>query len=169
MNRKAVLLAAVLLANAPDLDYIPGLLAGDAHAFHHAYTHTLGWVLIVTGAGWLMLYRRVPGWRVVLVIPLALLSHLAADLVTADGSAPFGIMALWPITGDFFISPVSFYHRLAKSTLSEVFQWYNVSVVLTELVRTAPIVALVVLFKGSGPHPPPDLTCPTPAQNSSGS
>lgn len=47
------LLAAALLANLPDIDYVPGILAGEFNLYHHGVTHTLGWIALVSLLIWI--------------------------------------------------------------------------------------------------------------------
>ena len=42
-----VVLLFVLFANAPDLDFVPGILLGDPGAYHHGISHSLGFALMV--------------------------------------------------------------------------------------------------------------------------
>ena len=49
-HRPALLLAAVALANGPDLDFLPGLVMGHAGAYHRGVTHTLAAVGAVGAA-----------------------------------------------------------------------------------------------------------------------
>src|SRR2546425_12502035 len=46
-HRPVLLLAAVGLANGPDLDFFPGLVIGHAGAYHRGVTHTLAAVVVV--------------------------------------------------------------------------------------------------------------------------
>lgn len=36
----------VFAANAPDLDFIPGIFTGHANRFHHGISHTLGFSVL---------------------------------------------------------------------------------------------------------------------------
>src|SRR2546426_6090264 len=49
-HRPALLLAALALANGPDLDFLPGLVMGHAGAYHRGMTHTLAAVLAMGAA-----------------------------------------------------------------------------------------------------------------------
>src|SRR2546422_11096315 len=49
-HRPVLLLAALALANGPDLDFLPGLVMGHAGAYHRGMTHTLAAVLAVGAA-----------------------------------------------------------------------------------------------------------------------
>src|SRR4029450_4324861 len=53
-HRPWLLAGAVLFANAPDLDFLPGLAVGDPDAFHRGVTHTLGAAVVGAAAVWLL-------------------------------------------------------------------------------------------------------------------
>jgi inner membrane protein len=110
-HRLGCLAVAVGMANAPDLDFVPGLLIGHPDAFHRGFTHTLGAVLVAAAvaAGLLRLLGR-PGRQVrsaALLVAVAWASHLAVDFVTADVVAPHGARFLWPLSGAYYIAPVT--------------------------------------------------------------
>ncbi len=138
--------AGILLANLPDIDYLPGLLTGDFNAFHHVYTHSLGWILL-TSAGLAALafglgHSRPGRW---FVFPFVLqLSHLVMDMLTDDGRPPFGILFLWPFRSDHWISPQPLFMRIHKADLSELFQWANAAAVGVEILWCLPFAVLAV-------------------------
>jgi len=110
-HQPRLLAAAVLLANAPDLDFVPGLLIGAPAAFHRGVTHTLFAVVVV---GCLVgLARRMVGgahaaaWRTALWASAVYASHIAVDLLTIDAAAPWGFRAFWPLSNAFVIAPVT--------------------------------------------------------------
>ncbi len=148
-KKAAILFAGVLLANLPDVDYIPGICCGEINAFHHYYTHSIGWVLTVTLACWLgwKFMRPAIGVREIIFVFAALVSHLAADAVTADGHPPYGFMAFWPWSDRFVISPVTIFWRLHKHDWSEVLQWHNVWAVVVEVAICLPFLVLAVVLK----------------------
>ena len=47
-----------LIANAPDLDFLPGLLVGDLSRFHHGPSHSIGFAVLVGVVGCLFISRR---------------------------------------------------------------------------------------------------------------
>jgi membrane-bound metal-dependent hydrolase YbcI (DUF457 family) len=113
------LLAAVVLANAPDFDYLPGVLLGDPHRFHRMAVHSLGWALLVgaLAALWVKFGRRDPWpvhsrWRsgaatTGIVVAALWASHIALDSLNADFSEPVGQMIFWPLsTGWYSAVPV---------------------------------------------------------------
>lgn len=144
-KKRLPLSGCVLLANVPDIDYLPGILAGDFNRFHHYFTHTPGWCLLVAAGVWCGL-RALRGERLLtLVWLLALLfSHLAADYVTEDRRAPFGIMALWPVSDSFHLSPVQVFLHLKKDRYADFLQWHNVRAGLLEVAWCLPLLVLAV-------------------------
>ena len=148
-QQKGLMLLLLLLANAPDVDYVPGVIIGQINAYHHYYTHTLGWITLVALGAWLGLriFRPTAGWRSFVLIFLTLASHLFADWITDDGRAPYGIMALWPFTDRFYISPVNIFWQLEKAEWRDVFQWHNLLAVGVEVAWCLPLVGVVLLGK----------------------
>jgi inner membrane protein len=142
-------LAGVLFANLPDVDYVPGLFTGDFNAFHHYYTHSLGWALMVACGGWMVWKLLDPraGWRVFAFLFAALASHLPADWLTADARPPIGIMALWPLSDEFTLAPATIFPRLSKRDWAEVFQWRNVEAVFVEVAICLPLALGVAAWK----------------------
>jgi inner membrane protein len=147
--RRWPLLGAMAVANAPDLDYVPGLVTGDLNAYHHAYTHTIAWTALVTAALWLAWRStgRRAGWSLFILLFALGCSHLAADWMTDDGRAPYGIMAWWPISDERMISPSPVFMRLHKRAWSEFLQWHNVEAVAVEIAICLPLVALALACK----------------------
>jgi membrane-bound metal-dependent hydrolase YbcI (DUF457 family) len=140
----------MVLANCCDLDYVPGILSGDLNAYHHFYSHTPGWCLLVAAGVWCLLrfFRDANGRDFAWIFAL-LASHLAADLVTEDFRPPIGIMALWPFVSGFYISPVTVFLHLKKNTFGDFAQWHNVKAVLVEASWALPAWAGVVLMKSN--------------------
>ncbi len=134
----------LVAANLPDVDYVPGLLAGELNKYHHLHTHTLGWVVATSLVLWWVWKRIRPeaDVKILLLLFAAGSSHLVADLLTADTRAPYGIMALWPFSSTYFISPATLFLAPRKATVSEMFQLYNVRVMLVEAAWCLPLVLL---------------------------
>lgn len=139
--------AALVLANLPDIDYIPGLFYGDWNLFHHDYTHTAGWCLLVSAGGSLLLHAFRPGtpfsWHLLLWV--APLSHILLDVCSEDHSTPRGVMLLWPMTEARFILPHPLFLNLEKNSIGEIFQWHNVKALLLEMMWLGP-PAMLSLF-----------------------
>lgn len=104
-HRGGWLVAAMLLANAPDVDFLPGLVVGEPDAFHRGITHTLAAALMATVAA--ALWARCAGGavgRTALLAAVAWGSHLVVDFVSADVVAPHGGPFLWPLSDGYWIA-----------------------------------------------------------------
>lgn len=151
---------AVLLANAPDLDLVPGLLIGDPNRFHHGWTHSLLTALAAGAVVWLIGRWR-GGTLLGLSPPMAALSvagllgsHVLLDLLTTDTRAPLGLPALWPLSdrhfyiGGLFLraerlagpgSPVEFFASLWSA--------HTARALVLEALLVGPWLALVWLWR----------------------
>jgi len=159
---------AVAAANGPDVDYLPGLFMGALNAVHRWYTHTLGWSLLAALALWLIGRQAPaggpdrpasgkPGLPALAALTLIALSHLAADWVTEDLRPPYGLMALWPINDQFYISPHVLFLHLQKADFGQFFCWHNVWTLIVECAWCLPPLLAVLFYKQARirhAHPP---------------
>ncbi len=108
-HRPGLLVAAVVLANAPDLDFIPGFLAGHPAAYHRGVTHTVVAVVAVGLAAALVARILRPGTavRTGAWVTAVYASHLLVDYFTADVRPPSGARFLWPFSDGYYIAPVT--------------------------------------------------------------
>jgi inner membrane protein len=138
----------------PDLDFIPGFLMGEPNRFHHGISHSLGFAL---GFGLLMscILFFMKDQRVLrnFVIFFTLyFSHVLLDSLCEDSSPPYGVPALWPITGHYYISPISVFLDIQRDQVSgtfirSLFSFHNFLAILIEIVIFLPLVVIVSLFK----------------------
>jgi inner membrane protein len=148
-NRRFLFLAILFLANLPDLDYLPGILVGDLHAYHHQFTHSLVFAVTLSAFTLVAWQRcRPPVTRTLTTLVYALLvSHLLADWMCQDGSEPYGIMWFWPFSERYTLAPWTPFLAPRKSTYQEMLQWYNVKVILVEAAWTLPLFVAVCWAK----------------------
>ncbi len=104
-HRLELLASAIVLANAPDFDFVPGLIVGRPGAFHRGLTHTLAAVLAVAAMGavvgwWRRPMARGPAWWASFA-GAAYGAHLLVDFLTIDAVAPYGARFLWPLSDGF--------------------------------------------------------------------
>ena len=113
-HRPALLAGAVLMANAPDLDFLPGILIGAPAAYHRGVTHTMGALLVVSVAAWAVarILRSRAAWWWGLTAAAAYGSHLLVDWMTVDAVPPAGIRMLWPLTGAWLHAPFSLFGEI---------------------------------------------------------
>ncbi|NUO80896.1 metal-dependent hydrolase [candidate division KSB1 bacterium] len=140
-----------LLANLPDIDYLPGYLKGLPNRYHHHEIHSLGFAALMGLVGGLV-YLRMAGkfWACFLPIFFAVSSHLLLDLVTEDFSEPHGMMLLWPLNSEFYDVSWKIFKSVNKSNhsadfFSSLFTLHNLRVVLIELMIMLPL-ALAATF-----------------------
>lgn len=118
---------AVMAGMSPDLD----LLAGR----HSAETHSIGAALIAGLAGWAVFrWRRqalAAEWGA--LIAFAVLSHALLDWLGTDTSAPIGIMALWPLSREYFEADAHVFMAVSRRYWLPEFWTYNLTVLAREL------------------------------------
>ncbi|MEW6363360.1 MAG: metal-dependent hydrolase [Acidobacteriota bacterium] len=103
------LAVAIVAANLPDFDFLPGMLVGMPSKYHHGVTHSLGASLIaaaVLATAWWLARRNISVIRYALFFGLCVFSHVFLDYFTLDYGADAGIPVLWPFDNAHYISPV---------------------------------------------------------------
>lgn len=146
-RERGALFGAVVLANLPDVDYLPGIALGEINRFHHTVTHSLLFVAVAAVAAVALgrgVERSLRAWGWCFALGL---SHLLADLVSADTSEPHGIMPWWPFSSTYMISPVSLFWHLRKREWADFLQWHNVQAVAVEVAWCLPLLVLVLAWK----------------------
>ena len=128
----------VFCATAPDLDLVLRFVDGVSH--HRGASHSLGAVVLVAVVGFVV--RRLGGnLPTVLAMSAAWASHVVLDFLGLDTAPPFGEMALWPVSTDFYVSPIAVFYDVRRS-----FSWsalrHNAVAVAIELVVLVPIALL---------------------------
>jgi len=137
---------------APDLDLIPGLLAGQPALYHGGISHSLGFALLIslTVAGICKMRGKV--FLPVFILGfLAYSSHLLLDWLGPDGRPLFGIPVFWPISNETFLSPVTALPGVshARATddsiaewIQEILSWHNLGAVALEAALITPFIIL---------------------------
>lgn len=108
-HRPWLAVAAVVLANAPDADFLPGIVLGEPGEFHRGITHTVGGVGLVA----LLVWWAVGWWgaggaervKVAGFAAAAWMSHLVVDYFAADKVPPHGAQFLWPFSDQYYLAP----------------------------------------------------------------
>ena len=97
-NLKTLMLF-ILIANLPDIDFVPYLLLGQkALNFHQYFTHNIFFVVLTAMAAWLFFKTKKERAALLLVA----LSHLLLDFLTIDGSTPIGFRLFYPFSQQLF-------------------------------------------------------------------
>lgn len=149
-----LLVVLILSANLPDVDFIFGYVVGNPNLYHHTWTHSLTFCLMVGALTVIVtwpLVGRNSLW-IGFLISGAVLSHLIMDFFTVDRNPPLGIKLFWPVTEKYYISSVSIFQDVYKASSSNgfirsLFCWHNLITVLIETVIVGPLFIVVYLFK----------------------
>ena len=140
------------LANLPDADFFFGVMMGNPNKYHHLWTHSIGFVLLV-GLTALIIARAMghpAAWKTGLLAGGLVLTHLVTDLFTVDWSEPTGMQALWPLSRRFFIAPIRIFPDVVKASSTQAFLgslvcWHNARTLAIELGIFGPPVLWIWL------------------------
>jgi inner membrane protein len=140
----------VFAANAPDLDFLPGLLVGDLGRYHHGPSHSIVFAVffgILAGA---LFSRRIYAFGMGFSLYL---SHVLLDYLVRDPSPPLGVPLFWPFNHEYYIASFAFYPpinypaSLGESIVPVVFTFHNLLTLLSEVLFLLPILILVSWYK----------------------
>ena len=165
------LLIAVGLANAADLDLLPGMLIGDPNRFHRGASHSLITAvavgLLVAAIAWRMRrwewklrgdLLRGP-YQTAWMVALMLGSHVLLDAFTADPSAPVGQQILWPVSmawmqiyplferADKIVGPAT-----AGEFLRSLISMHNLRAMALEVVFVGPLLLWARWWRHQADH-----------------
>jgi membrane-bound metal-dependent hydrolase YbcI (DUF457 family) len=139
MAPSAVLLCAVA-GVAPDLDFLWGR--------HNQETHSLG-AAVIAGLAVLAWKRNV---RLAGAVMLAWTSHVLFDWLGSDTTPPLGVMALWPLSFDYYFSNAFFFEAISRRYWLDNFITHNVWAVIKEILILGPPLALVTAIRWRAPR-----------------
>ena len=144
--------ACALLAVAPDLDFLPGWIAGTPALYHQGPSHSIAATLLAAAACAPLLARersdrlRCFGW-----LFAAYASHLLIDWLGRDARVPLGIPLLWPFSAQHFLSPLPLLPGISHSPTGHegraawvvsLLGWQNAVALLVEVALAAPLIAV---------------------------
>jgi inner membrane protein len=152
-SRRTILFwLCLLMAIAPDFDFIPGILQGQPNLYHQGLSHSLGAGLLVSVAAALIISKGAM-WKNWSLLFVAYASHLALDFFAPDGRPPYGQPLFWPISNEYYFAPTSLqllwgvHHAKATSAattewLSGILQLRNLRAISIEVLVTLPVILL---------------------------
>lgn len=148
------LILFILVANLPDIDFLPGFLVGYPNKYHHQFTHSLSFAVIIGVVAYTFL--RINGnkhyWQNFLIFSGLILSHVILDFFTLDTSAPYGEQLLWPFTGKYYLAPASVFRNIQRAFssdlfISSLFNIHNLWTVAFECVVLFPAITIIHALK----------------------
>jgi membrane-bound metal-dependent hydrolase YbcI (DUF457 family) len=128
-------MAAAIL---PDADFLWGR--------HSMETHSLG-AAVLAGLA-VLAWTRGRGARVALLVAVAWGSHVLFDWLGSDDTPPLGVMALWPLTSDFYFAHAYVFEAISRRTWLPNFWTHNLRAVAQEIVILGPLAALAWWRRG---------------------
>jgi inner membrane protein len=135
----------LILANAPDVDFIIGyLMFGDAGAIHSGFTHTLLFALTLAGIAALA-HRRFPVWPPFWMSLALVGSHLVLDAASGKTflGPGYGVMLFYPLSMERIRTPIALLWGPKHHTLAEVFGMENALGMLWDAAVFLPPVLLL--------------------------
>ena len=147
-NRWLAIVVVALLANLPDLDFLPGYLLGEPTMYHRSLSHTLVAALaagVLTALVYRALGREILPYLTVGAVLFA--SHLLLDVTTEPGIPMF-----WPLIDARVQTSWSVFMELDKVSSSDGFfrsllSGHNARVALWETVLVLPVLLLAELVR----------------------
>lgn len=163
------LLLAIFLANAADLDMIPGIIVGLPDLYHHiGFSHSalfsiaaallVGITAAAAGRRWPTVDNRLSAAAgTALMVALLMLSHVLLDTMNRDFRPPGGVPVFWPVS-DNHVQTYPWFVDVAKlrghgSPLDFVLSLltvHNLYAISWEILTVAPVIALVAWWRARG-------------------
>ena len=128
-----------LLGVLPDADFLFGV--------HSMYTHSIGAIVVVALCGALLGPQK--RTQVSMAVAAAYGSHVLLDWLGSDAVGPIGIMALWPLTTEFFLSERYWFMSVCREYWLVECWWHNVFGLIRELLILGPVALGAVLLANS--------------------
>jgi inner membrane protein len=141
-----------LIACAPDLDVLPGLLVGNLSRYHHGASHSLAAAGLVAMAAAAVVgrRRRQPALRMAAVVFVLYASHAVLDGFTLDTGPPVGVPFLWPWSHETFQAPWPLLPDV-QHTGKPLVSAHNALLMVREVVVFAPLVGLAFAAHAATP------------------
>lgn len=149
---QAAILGAVGML--PDIDLLFGVHSGPTHsigaaAIAGAIAWPLAWVGLRLQAEGMVPESSLRGWRLqaeagrwALAVTFAWMSHFVLDWLGEDTSLPLGVMALWPFSRDYYMSPVPLMPAITRRYWLPGFWMQNLRALIFEVMVLVPVLAV---------------------------
>ena len=121
-------------ASLPDIDFLWGR--------HAMETHSMGAALLAGSIVFIATRRRLA-----LACALAWLSHVVFDWLGSDDYPPLGVMALWPLTDDFYFAHAYVFEAISRQYHAANFWSQNLWAVTKEILLLLPPVGLLAWWR----------------------
>ena len=132
--RRDVAIAA-LAACGPDIDFLWGRHAMETHSV---------FVAVAVGVAVWVLTRRP---ALAAACALAWGSHVLFDWLGSDDSPPLGVMALWPLTSNFYFAEAYVFEAISRRYAEPGFWEQNLWALVKEVLMLAPPAGVLWWFR----------------------
>lgn len=128
----------------PDMDSVLGILTGSFASYHNNATHSLivGLMAALIAGGMAVLFSTFSFRIIFLVTLLSYALHILLDFFTISR----GVMALWPLSKERFVSPLPLFYGLHWS--DGIFSIRHIWTFLTESVTAALFILAIHYLTG---------------------
>jgi membrane-bound metal-dependent hydrolase YbcI (DUF457 family) len=143
----------VVSAMGADIDF--GLSYVLGRNVHHHFTHGVGFVALYFTGVWLVARRTRHASQaagLALWSSLSYLTHLGLDLLSKDPSPPSGLQFWWPLSDDFYISPVLVFDEVWRGSLARLFGLHNWMAVGREVLILGPVAGAAWWWRSRRPQ-----------------
>jgi membrane-bound metal-dependent hydrolase YbcI (DUF457 family) len=123
-----------LVAAAPDLDLVLG------SGVHRGPSHSLTAAAIAGAGAWVLRAERFGRARFALAVAAAYATHTAADWLSADSTPPMGLMALWPLTRDYYVAPAPIFLAVSRRYWLAETWLLNLRALIREVLILGPLL-----------------------------
>jgi membrane-bound metal-dependent hydrolase YbcI (DUF457 family) len=143
-NRLAITCA--IAACLPDIDFLWGRHGQETHSLGAAIIAGIVTLALTRGQVSALGLRR---GRLALAVTLAWASHVLFDWLGSDTTPPLGVMALWPLSREYYFADAFLFAAISRRYWLEGFWRHNILAVITEVAMLAPVLVLARWWAGS--------------------
>jgi inner membrane protein len=144
------IVACLFGANAPDLDFVPGLIVGDLGRFHQGPSHSTTFAILFALVACPFFSRPLRAF----VIGFSLyLSHVLLDYLVQDPTAPLGVPLFWPLSDRYYMAPFAFLSSFDRPDILTVpaipafFTFHNFLTISIEVLCLLPLLLFVSAWR----------------------
>lgn len=140
MSPASVMLVA-LAGALPDIDFLWGR--------HNAETHSLGAAII---AGLIVLaWTRGRNPQLALAVTIAWSTHVFFDWLGSDDTPPLGVMALWPVSDQYYFAYAYVFEAISRRYWLSNFISHNAYAIGKEILFLGPIAFVLWKWRSRKP------------------
>jgi hypothetical protein len=125
-----------VVACLPDLDFLWGR--------HNMETHSLGFAVLVG----LAVFAWQRSARLATACALAVASHVLFDWLGSDTTPPLGVVALWPLSQEFYFADAYVFQAISRRYWLPNFVTHNLLAIAREVAILLPIAAVAWWWRG---------------------